>query len=137
MPGLKTYKCELEVRGYELDRYRHVNHAVYVNYFEHARWKLLEEEKITNERFQGWGFWPVVHKIEVEYVTPAFQGDAVSITTAVAELSRVRIVFNQEIIRGKQTVARARVTAVMVNEKGKPGRIPDEMIELWKERNPA
>lgn len=33
----------LEVRGYELDSFNHVNNAVYLNYFEAARWKFLED----------------------------------------------------------------------------------------------
>ena len=38
----KTYLCTLEVRGYELDSFGHVNHGVYVSYLEHARWKMLD-----------------------------------------------------------------------------------------------
>lgn len=36
-----TYK--FNARGYELDSYGHVNHAVYLNYFEQARWELFRE----------------------------------------------------------------------------------------------
>jgi DNA-binding response OmpR family regulator len=28
----KIYECALEVRGYELDSFGHVNHAVYISY---------------------------------------------------------------------------------------------------------
>ncbi len=35
----------LEVRGYELDSFNHVNNAVYLNYLEVARWKFLQEIK--------------------------------------------------------------------------------------------
>jgi acyl-CoA thioester hydrolase len=33
----------LEVRGYEMDSFHHVNNAVYLNYFEAARWKFLDD----------------------------------------------------------------------------------------------
>jgi acyl-CoA thioester hydrolase len=35
----------LEVRGYEMDSFNHVNNAVYLNYFEAARWKFLDDRK--------------------------------------------------------------------------------------------
>ncbi|GAB6087319.1 acyl-CoA thioesterase [Alkaliphilus crotonatoxidans] len=35
----------LEVRGYELDSFNHVNNAVYLNYIEVARWQFLKEVK--------------------------------------------------------------------------------------------
>ena len=32
---------KFNAKGYELDSYGHVNHAVYLNYFEQARWELF------------------------------------------------------------------------------------------------
>lgn len=37
------FNYQLSVRGYELDAYGHVNHAVYVNYFEQARWEIFKQ----------------------------------------------------------------------------------------------
>ena len=51
---MKTYRTELEVRGYELDSYGHVNHAVYPSYLEHARWQMLESESINLKTFAEW-----------------------------------------------------------------------------------
>jgi acyl-CoA thioester hydrolase len=34
---------KFNARGYELDSYGHVNHAVYLNYFEQARWELFRQ----------------------------------------------------------------------------------------------
>jgi len=66
-PSPKTYYCSIEVRGYELDSFGHVNHGAYVSYLEHARWKLLEEEGITIKNFNDWGMWPVIIWIESHY----------------------------------------------------------------------
>ena len=35
---------EVEVRSYELDVYNHVNNAVYLNWLEHGRSKLLQDK---------------------------------------------------------------------------------------------
>ncbi|MDX1567801.1 MAG: acyl-CoA thioesterase, partial [Longimicrobiales bacterium] len=37
------FETSIETRSYELDAFGHLNHAVYLNYFEVARIKLLEE----------------------------------------------------------------------------------------------
>ena len=35
------FDYKFSVRGYELDSYGHVNNAVYLNYFEQARWEIF------------------------------------------------------------------------------------------------
>lgn len=37
------FEYKFNARGYELDSYGHVNHAVYLNYFEQARWELFQQ----------------------------------------------------------------------------------------------
>src|SRR6185437_16164438 len=70
----KAYRTQLEVRGYELDSFGHVNHANYLNYFEHARWRMLQDEGITLEVLEKWKRWPVIAAIEVKYLKPTFMG---------------------------------------------------------------
>ena len=41
------YQCNLEVRGYELDSFNHVDNAVYLNYYEHARWQILRRLRVA------------------------------------------------------------------------------------------
>ncbi len=41
--GTVTFEYSLEVRGYELDSFNHVNNAVYVSYMEQARWEVFRE----------------------------------------------------------------------------------------------
>jgi acyl-CoA thioester hydrolase len=127
----KIYRCEMEVRGYELDSYGHVNHAVYVSYLEHARWKLLEGEGITIAKFKEWGRWPVISAIEVKYLKPAFAGDKLQIETQGLEQRRVGFVLLQKIFKEGVQVLEAKVTSVTVDEKGKPTELPPEMAALW------
>jgi YbgC/YbaW family acyl-CoA thioester hydrolase len=41
------FEYSFNVRGYELDSYGHVNHAVYFNYLEQARWELFHDLSLT------------------------------------------------------------------------------------------
>ena len=40
---MTAHRTTIRVRFYELDPYNHVNHSVYVSYFESARVELLAE----------------------------------------------------------------------------------------------
>jgi acyl-CoA thioester hydrolase len=127
----KIYRCEMEVRGYELDSYGHVNHAVYVSYLEHARWKLLESEGINLTKFKEWRRWPVISGIEVKYLKPAFAGEKLEIETQGIEQRRVGFVLLQKIFRDGVQILEAKVTSVTVDENGRPAELPEEMKQLW------
>ena len=128
----KTWKTLLHVRGYELDSFGHVNHAVYISYLEHARWELLREEGITLEEFKTWNRWPVIAALEAKYLRPSFLGDALEIHTYITEGGRSRFIFEQAILKEGQKIFTATVHAVMVNEKGRPAPVPDELERLWR-----
>src|SRR4051794_19701572 len=119
----KTYQTTLEVRGYELDSFGHVNHAVYVSYFEEARWKLLQEERIGLEEFKQWKSWPIIADIEVQYLKPTYMGDRLDIRTTVVDHGRTSFTVEHVILRGETPVTRGKVRIVMVNERGRPGEL--------------
>ena len=127
----KIYRCSLEVRGYELDSYGHVNHAIYINYLEHARWKMLEDEGINLRKFKEWNRWPVIAELEIKYMKPAFAGEKLDIETHVVEHRRVAFTLQQKIFRDGLQILEARIKSVMVNENGRPSEIPHEMIRIW------
>jgi YbgC/YbaW family acyl-CoA thioester hydrolase len=132
----KTYTCTIEVRGYELDSFGHLNHAMYVSYLEHARWKLLEEENIRLADFNRWQRWPVIARIEVDYLKPTFMGESLEVRTQTVEAGRTSFIAEQAIFRGDTQVLKAKVHVVMVNEKGRPAELPEEVSRLSKGQVP-
>ena len=128
----KTYHCTIEVRGYELDSFGHVNHAMYVSYLEHARWKLLQDEKIGLAEFKQWKRWPVIARIEVDYLKPTLMGELLDIRTETNLVGRTSFVADQVIYRGDVQVLKAKVHIVMVNENGRPAEMPVELSQLWE-----
>lgn len=129
----KSYHTRLEVRGYELDSFGHVNHAVYLSYLEHARWEMLTREGITLQKFNEWKRWPVVANIEIAYLKPTFLGEQLDVETHVLEHGRSFFTFQQTVSRGGTAVLKAKVRAVMVDERGKPSAFPDRVSRLWTE----
>jgi len=131
----RKYTCALEVRGYELDSYKHVNHANYLNYLEHARWKLLEQEGISLRKLDEWQRWPVIAEIHAHYLKPTYMGQSLEVETTFVEHGRTWFTLDQ-VVRAvesgsKTDVFKARVRAVMVNEKGRPSQPPVEISKLW------
>lgn len=127
----KSYTSTIEVRAYELDSYGHVNHAVYVSYLEHARWKMLEDEGIHVAKFQDWKCWPVISNLEIKYLKPAFAGEVLEIKTRVIESRRVGFTLEQKMFRQGTLLLEAKITSVIVNESGRPTEIPEEMMQAW------
>lgn len=129
----KTYLCNIEVRGYELDSFGHVNHAVYLNYFEHARWTMLMEEGITLEQITREKLWPVIASAEIKYMKPAFMGDRLEVRSRAIDVHRTRFTFEQNIFRGDVQITAARYQSVVVNEKGRPVEMPEMYFRLWSD----
>jgi acyl-CoA thioester hydrolase len=131
----KIYRCTLEVRGYELDSFGHVNNSVYLNYLEHARWKMLNQEGITLEQITREKLWPVIAAIEIKYIKPAFMGDTLEVRTQIVEYSKARFQFDQQIYKlsehREMLVASAKVHSVVVNETGRPVEVPSYYAKFW------
>ena len=126
----RVSESRFRVRGYELDGFAHLNHAVFLNYFEQARFDLFEAGGFPPPEIQarGWGVYVV--KIEVEFLKEARFGDELVVRTWVAEVGRSSMVFEQEASPlGQPDVvsARARVRAVWIGEDRRPARIPPEV----------
>ncbi len=131
-----TAQAQLKVRSYELDSYGHVNHAVYLNYFEAARFEAMEAHGLSRRTMFERGLKIYVVRIEVDYLSQVFFGDTLTIETRFEKLRRSSFSFQQSALAvsperapGSTAVARASVRAVWVSsEDGSPCQIPAEII---------
>jgi YbgC/YbaW family acyl-CoA thioester hydrolase len=114
----------------ELDSFGHVNHAVFLSYFEHARFRALDEAgfswSVLDEK--GWAIFVV--RVEVDYISEARREERLLVRTWADSFRRTSMVLDQNIVREddhSDMVARARVTAVWIGLNRKPIRVPDEV----------
>lgn len=126
----RIFETSVDVRSYELDSFGHVNHAVYLNYFEYARFQALAGGGFPYAEMQarGWGVY-VVH-IEVDYLREAHMDQRLRVRTWVDGLRRGSLILAQELGPDgdpSTVLARARVTAVWVGPDRRPLRVPDEV----------
>ena len=132
----QIHHCYLDVRGYEIDSFGHVNNAIYYNYFEYARWLLMEtKEKAPVEVNVLETIHPVVRSAEIRFRRPARVGDRLKITTKMDGLSPVKIVLRQEILRQEQVVASALMTIAFIEQTGRPVLVPNYFKQLFATSN--
>lgn len=128
----KTYRTTLQVRGYELDSFGHVNHAVYFSYLEHARWEVFAENKIGLDELNEMKTWPIIASItDAKYIRPLYMGDFLEVRSTLLETKGSRFVIGHEILRKDEVVFMAKVHVVMVNASGKPVEAPDRIKAMW------
>ena len=131
---MRVFKTEVQVRGYELDGYGHANHAVYLNYAEHARWKMIEEAAGGMDYFKRNGVAPVIVRAEVDYRVPCLLGEWLVIETSVVEI-RTRVAKFKQVISKKssgQIAAEALMTAVVVDSSGKAVKMPEDFTAVFQ-----
>jgi acyl-CoA thioester hydrolase len=119
-------ECSLRVRTYECDSYNHVNNANYLNYLEFARYEFLKDIGFDYPRAIQAGYGVYVARIEIDYKKPALADDKLKIETWPVKKGAVSGILAQEIWRGEDLLAAAKVTWAWVDSRGMPARLPGE-----------
>ncbi len=139
-PGAPVSTTEIDVRTSELDSFGHVNHAVFLHYFEHARFRALKDAgfswDVLDER--GWAIFVV--RIEVDYLAEARREDRLVIRTWADSFRRTSMVLRQEMThrdRPDVVLARARVVAVWIGPNRKPMRVPEDVRQRLTHTQPT
>jgi YbgC/YbaW family acyl-CoA thioester hydrolase len=124
-----TTETTIAVRSGEIDSFGHVNHAVFLHYFEHARYEALQSAGFRWQllRENDWQIYVV--RIEVDYLAQAMRGDTLRVRTWADSFRRTTMTLGQEILRddgsGTVVVARAKVNAVWIGADRRPMRVPE------------
>jgi acyl-CoA thioester hydrolase len=124
-----AHRSELRVRFYELDPYNHLNHAVYIQYFEVGRIDLLEAIGFGLAMLEEQGYRLVVTEIETRFLAPARAHDEIAVETSVGKIRRASSMWHQRMTRNGDEIARQTVTAAVTDLDGKPTRFPQGLAE--------
>lgn len=123
------WTTSLGVRFHELDAYGHVNHAVYLNYFEQARVELLDELGFGLGVLRDRGIQLVVVETTIRFRAPAALGDRLVIETELARLRRATSTWHQRLVRGTDVLATAEVRSAATGMDGRPIRPPADLVD--------
>ena len=134
---MSAFESDFRVRSYELDSFGHANYAVYLNWFEEARWEAFRQGGFPAESLEERGWAVYVVRVEVDYENEARMGDRLRIRTAVESYRRTSMVIGQVAVRADEpdvVVARSRVVAVWIDaETRRPTRLPPEVKDALGE----
>ena len=121
------FQIELEVRDYECDLQGIVNNSVYQNYLEHCRHKFLHHVGLDFAELHNEGIDAVVIKSELEYKFPLRPADVFYVRLKMAKQGRLRVIFNQEVVRkaDEKLMVKAQITTVLT-KSGRP--LPSDLL---------
>jgi YbgC/YbaW family acyl-CoA thioester hydrolase len=131
-----AHRTTIDVRINEIDPYGHVNHSVYVTYFEVGRTHALQDCGIPLELMAERGYQMVVTHLDVRFKLAAEAGEQIIVETAIGKMRRASGTWNQRILRivsaetpgepdTEQVLVTAEVTAGVTDRTGRPTKPPE------------
>ena len=153
-PDAPVFESLVRVRFNEVDSLGHVNNAAYLVYLEQAAIDHAVAAGLGVDRLAAFGGAFVAYRHEIVYLRPAYAGDVLRILTWLAEPVGARITRSYLIVKdedsptaslagrlkrgrdiavGEAMVVRASTEWVFTNERGRPRRIPPELMRLFHE----
>lgn len=116
------HRIYFDVRDYECDMQGIVNNAVYQNYLEHARHQFIKDRGLDFAAITQQGIHLVLMKAELEYKGSLRSGDAFYIDIQVERISRLKLVFHQQVYRSvdNRLMLKANMTVTSTNKEGRP-----------------
>jgi YbgC/YbaW family acyl-CoA thioester hydrolase len=134
----RNLTCKMKVRSYELDAYGHVNHAVFLNYYEQARGEYLEQAGLSFGSLWDDGFVFVIVRAEVDYIKPLAMSDQIEISGEIEEIGNTSVTLRQEIykIPERELISRGRFTAVFLDRRTQePAPAPESFRKAFLSQN--
>ena len=117
----------IRVHFRDLDPYSHVNHSVYVTWFEIGRTEALRDNGILLAGPHASGYQFVVSELEIRYRKPALADEIVHIESSIVELRGASSRWQQRVLRGDELLADGTVRIGLVGPDGRVARMPDDM----------
>lgn len=112
-----------------------VYHARYLEFLERGRSDYLRLAGVRHtellDGMRGERIVWIVRRMEIDFVRPARMDDVLVVETRTERISAARIFMVQEIVRGDETLIRAKVEAAIIDANGRPKRFPAEWIAAF------
>ena len=129
----RVFRQEIAVTDEAIDAFGHVNNQRYVAWMQEVATAHSAANGWPMERYLEIGAAWVVRSHFIEYLRPAFAGDALDICTWASSLALREVVRNYSFLRAGQILARAETKWVYVDIKsGRPKRIPEELLAAFE-----
>ena len=122
---------QIQVRVYyeDTDFSGRVYHASHLRFMERGRTEWLRAKGLENKSLANdLGLVFAVRSLQIEYLSPAFMDDLITVTTRIASLRGALIEFEQYLARGETALSKAIVSVVTLKGE-RPVRPPRLLID--------
>ncbi len=121
----------LDVRVYyeDTDFSGNVYHANYLKFCERARSDFLRVLGLDQTAMFAEGAAFVVRRMNCDFLKPARFDNLLVVETTPGEAAGARFELHQKVLRGEEILFTAEVTAVLVDQKGRPRRLTPELVK--------
>jgi acyl-CoA thioester hydrolase len=131
----RTYAWPVRVYYHHTDAGGVVYHGTYLDFMEAARTELLHALGLDlAELVARHSVLFMVYGLSVEYHKPARLNEQLRVTATIAHAGRVRVDFDQRVLRGDETLVSARVRAACVHPQTfRPVALPEALKERFQQ----
>jgi len=122
----------LSVYFEDTDAYGIVYYANYLKFMERARSDFLRAVGVDQggELRRSGSAYAVV-EVDIHYRKPARLGDDLLVVSTVEQVRASSVLIHQRVMRGKEQLTDARVTAAFLDGEGRPRRQPKDWVEKF------
>ena len=128
----KTFNHNIKVYYEDTDAGGVVYYANYLKYLERARTEALVKIGLSNRKIKDdFEVLIIVKSCNVDYKKSAYLEDILNIKSHITSITKTSFVMKQLIIKNKIIIVEAKIHLVFVNDKVKPVKIPQLIIDKF------
>ena len=130
---MEEFKYKVKVFYEDTDAGGVVYYANYLKFFERARTEAISEIGLSNKKLlDEFGVLIIVKSCNIDYKKPAKLEDQLEIKSIISSISKSSFKMTQRVFRDDDLLTSSEINLVIVDKKGKPSRIPDELRKKIK-----
>ena len=123
---------KIKVYYEDTDASGRVYHSNYLKYFERGRSSFLYNLGFNHKDFlEKYNLYFVVKSCHIDFKKPAYFEDDLEVVTKIEEISKVKIIFNQLLLKEKTIIVDSKITITPINYDGKISKMPNEILEKF------
>ena len=128
----KTFNHNTKVYYEDTDAGGIVYYANYLKYLERARTEALVKIGLSNRKIKDdFEVLIIVKSCNVDYKKSAYLEDILNIKSHITSITKTSFIMKQLIIKNKIIIVEAKIHLVFVNDKVKPVKIPQLIIDKF------
>jgi len=129
----KSFNHNVKVYYEDTDAGGVVYYANYLKFLERARSEALSEVGLSNLKIKkDYGALIVVKSCNIEFNKSAHLEDKLKINSFITSFTKTSFTMSQSIYRNKDSIVKSKIHLVFINEKGKPIKIPENILKNLK-----